>query len=209
MKRIALFAVLGLGGCAAPPPPAYHPLAEHPFAIKELAANAHLDATTPTLVVEQARRFADARPNNGSSFTVRAPSGAAETIARAILSTGVAPKDIRVVTSADNAIERIDRVVTPEGCEGAPEAAFRPGLADDGYTHDNANSALFGCAVRRNIAAMVDDPRTLVASDRFSGHDGARSADVYAKWIKGQRTETESAVSATKTSDVPGGDASK
>src|SRR5581483_2979454 len=88
MKRIALLAALGLGGCAAPPPPAYHPMAEHPFLIKEFAANVRIDGATAALVAEQARRFADARPNNGSSFTVRAPSGAAETIARAILSTG-------------------------------------------------------------------------------------------------------------------------
>jgi hypothetical protein len=56
---------------------------------------------------------------------------------------------------------------------------------------------------------MVDDPRTLVATDRFTGRDGARSADVYTKWAKGQRTETESAASAMKTSDLAGGDSGK
>jgi type IV pilus biogenesis protein CpaD/CtpE len=160
-------------------------------------------------MAEQARRFADARPNNGSSFTVRAGTNAADVIARAIASTGVAPADIRILSSAETVVERIDRVVSPEGCEGAPETAFRPGLVDDGYSHDNANGALFGCAVRRNIAAMVDDPRTLVASNRFSGRDGTRSADIYSKWTKGQRTETESAASAMKTSDLPGGDSKK
>jgi len=181
-------------------------MAWHPFAIKEYGANVHLDAAAPAQMAEQARRFADARPNNGSSFTVRTRTELADAIARAILSTGVAPKDIRVIASADSVVERIDRVVTPEGCEGAPEPTFRPGLTDDGYGHDNANSQLFGCAIRRNIAAMVDDPRTLFASDAFSGRDGARSADVYTKWIKGQRTETESAASAMKTSDLPGGE---
>src|SRR6185312_3364241 len=72
MKRIALLTAFGLGACAAPPPPAYHAMAEHPFEIKEFGANVRLDVATPASMAEQARRFADARPNNGSSFTVRA-----------------------------------------------------------------------------------------------------------------------------------------
>ena len=199
MKRFALLALLGVSACAAPPPPAYYPLAAHPFEIKEFGATVHLDAAAPAQMAEQARRFADARPNNGSSFTVRASTSAADAIARAILSTGVAPQDIRVVASAENVVERIDRVVSPDGCEGAPEAAFRPGLTDDGYGHDNANAELFGCAVRRNIAAMADDPRNLMEADPVSPRDGARGANVYDNWAKGQPTVSRQQLELPKT----------
>ncbi|MBF0307585.1 MAG: CpaD family pilus assembly protein [Alphaproteobacteria bacterium] len=54
----------------------------------------------------------------------------------------------------------------------------------------NEPSANFGCAVQRNIGAMVANPRDLTRARRPSGRDGARAADMLNKYRTGVETST-------------------
>lgn len=60
-----------------------------------------------------------------------------------------------------------------------------------GDTSANLNGPNFGCATQHNIAAMVADPRDLVAPRREDAADAQRRMTVFDKYRKGQPTPTE------------------
>ncbi|MGQ0741216.1 MAG: CpaD family pilus assembly protein [Alphaproteobacteria bacterium] len=64
-----------------------------------------------------------------------------------------------------------------------------------GDTSQNLPGPNFGCATQHNIAAMVSDPRDLVAPRREDPADAARRVTVFDKYRKGEPTP------AQKTSD--------
>lgn len=207
MNRAAIAAGVSilLAGCQPPPRPAdYHVLAQHAFAIRESVHDLQLAGASDREMDARVQAFATGRPNNGSSFTVSADPVTGALIRTALIATGVAPADILLTPSSSApALRRLDRIAIATGCYGAPTP--HAGLAlDDGFSHDNTNSALHGCSVRRNVAAMADDPRTLFNESPAAGRDGARAADVYGKWTRGRRTDSE-ALTAAPTSPLGGG----
>lgn len=196
---VALFA---LAACNSTTPPDYHEEAAHPFVLSESKADISLAGLGAGARDQRAAFFAANRPNDGSSFTVAGDTATVEAVRRVLLANGVAVQDIAVVAAATPGITRIDRIAHVAGCEVAPEVRSLFGTLDDGIQHSNANSALLGCAIRRNIAAMTADPRALFASGTYSGRDGARAADVYGKYTKGQHTEVPGDLLAPRTSDL-------
>ena len=60
-----------------------------------------------------------------------------------------------------------------------------------GDTSANLNAPNFGCAMQHNIAAMVADPRDLVAPRREDTADAARRMTVFDKYRKGEPTTTQ------------------
>ena len=64
---------------------------------------------------------------------------------------------------------------------------------------DNAPSEHFGCAMQRNLGAMVANPRDLIRVQDEQGRWGARSADVVNKYQRGTATASpkEAKISAT------------
>jgi pilus assembly protein CpaD len=58
-------------------------------------------------------------------------------------------------------------------------------------TANNTVSAGFGCAVTSNMAAQLANPRDLLQARVGGSVDGARRADVLARYRKGQSTETQ------------------
>lgn len=67
-----------------------------------------------------------------------------------------------------------------------------------GYTASNLPPANFGCATRANLAAMVADPRDLVAPTGIGPSDAARGLTILDKYRKGEPTP------ATKTAEQSG-----
>lgn len=63
------------------------------------------------------------------------------------------------------------------------------------YTADNVTPKNYGCSVQHNIAAMVSDPRDLIAPRSFDTGDGTRAATVIDNYELGKPT------SAQKTAD--------
>jgi type IV pilus biogenesis protein CpaD/CtpE len=184
MKTAAIItAALALAACQSDPPTRYAAQAEHPFEIRESYHDIQLGGLSIDELQARAWSFGIGRPNNGSTFTMTADSVAARLIVSSLMSAGVAAEDIIVVSSQqETKIRRIDRIAIANGCYGAPQPGT-PFALDDGFGHSNANSALLGCAVRRNIAAMTDDPRTLFNKVTDPGRDGARADNVYKKWV--------------------------
>jgi type IV pilus biogenesis protein CpaD/CtpE len=203
MKPTLIIAALLLSACQADGPKRYHVMAEHPFQIREDLRTFELGGKS-TSEVEQTAAYAGAsRPNNGSSFAVAADAMTGEVVRRRLLETGVAPSDILLVAPTGGAnITRVDRTAYVANCAATPESFFNPTKLDDGLGRENSNSALFGCAVRRNVATMTDDPRTLFNAGQATGRDGARGAEVYGKWVKGQPTESTGGPSALSTSTL-------
>jgi hypothetical protein len=209
-KRYGSFviALLTLAACQADGPKRYHVMAEHPYQIAENLRRFELDGKSAREVEQTAAYAGATRPNNGSSFTVAADAMTGEAVRRGLLEAGVAPSDILLVAPTRGAvITRIDRVASVANCVAIPEAYSNPAKIDDGFGRENSNSALFGCAIRRNIAAMTDDPRTLFNASAPTGRDGARGAEVYGKYVKGQSTDSAGGPSAASTSSLstPGG----
>lgn len=208
LNRLAVVAGAALlGACHSAPPVDYHEAAAHPFVIVETPMQLPLGEMPLPDMAARAADLAATRPNAGSSFTIRADAAAAQAITRALMAQGVPSGDIEIISAQSASITRLDRTARVEGCDGAPASAFSPGALDDGYSHSNADSALLGCSVRRNIAAMTADPRTLVAAMPYSGRSGARAADIYAKWTKGEPTQASGEISAARTSALVSGGA--
>jgi type IV pilus biogenesis protein CpaD/CtpE len=203
MKHIAVIAVLLLSACTADGPKRYHVMAEHPFQIREDLREFDLTGKGTSEVERLALHAGATRPNNGSSFTVAADLMTGEVVRRRLLEAGVAPSDILLIAPSERArILRVDRTASVANCVATPEPFFNPVKIDDGLGLENSNSALFGCAVRRNIAAMTDDPRTLFNVSGFTGRDGARGAEVYSRYVKGQATESAGGPQVQSTSSL-------
>jgi pilus assembly protein CpaD len=60
-----------------------------------------------------------------------------------------------------------------------------------GDTSQNFPGPNFGCATQHNIAAMVSDPRDLVAPRREDPADAARRVTVFDKYRKGEPTSSQ------------------
>jgi type IV pilus biogenesis protein CpaD/CtpE len=211
LRHIATVAVVGLllTNCTTPPTQ-YHDVVQHPYELRETAASMDLSGAATPAAIARVTQFAAARPNNGSTFVVTADATTAARLRKAIVAAGVNARDIRLVPADKPVrIDRKDVVAAVAGCTGGPRSTLGIGQLDDGYTHDNANSALLGCAVRRNIAAMIDDPRTLMAAEPESPRDGSRAAAVYGNYSKGEETAAHITLPSPRTATTGVEDGSK
>lgn len=205
MRRIALLSVmLALAACQNSDPGAYHPDLAHPYRVSERSVKMSLAGMDIDTATAKALAFAGERPNNGSSFIVAAPMETAAAVKIALTRVGVDPRDIRVIPEGSPAeVIRVDRLAGVDGCRLAPERKdLRSYLwnADEGFTHDNANADTFGCAVRRNKAEMIDDPRTLEGPQHNQGRDGGRAGKVYEAYGKGESPASKAVLPNTGTS---------
>ena len=69
---------------------------------------------------------------------------------------------------------------------------------DGGGIGNNAPSPNFGCAMQRNIGAMVANPRDLVAERRMAPREPYRTDDVYDKFRQGNPVYTERLTATTQ-----------
>lgn len=197
---IPVFALVALAACNGPIE-SYHHAAAHPFAVQRAVVRLPLTNAASSAVAEYVGNFGLARPNNGSVFVITATRATADTAAQALLRTGVSARDIYIVDDArDVEVARRDLSASAENCYADPTRGMR-GFYDDGLGHENTNAVLFGCAVRRNIAVMADDPRTLVTAAPSAGREGARAAVIYNAWVKGDATQSKATLPTTATTE--------
>ena len=208
-KRLVSAVLGGLlaAGCTTPPAQ-YHDVAAHQYELRQSGTEVALTNRGGAEVDAVARDLAFARPNNGSTFTLTADNVTALRVMRVMREAGVRREDIQLVAAPQPiSLARTDRTAIAAGCYGAPESMLGFGRLDDGYGHNNANSELLGCAVRRNIAAMTDDPRALVVAEPMTGRSGARGAAVYDKYVTGEPTPANQPLPTPRTASnsVDGG----
>lgn len=191
MRKAALvIAVLLAAGCQNSDPAAYHHELAHPYRLTEASVRLPLAGATAEDAASRARDFAAERPNNGSTFIVSAPTPVANAVRVALLRSGIDSRDIRLVPEGEPAeVVRTDRFAAVVDCIAPPRRqSFWDNVfgTEDGFRHDNGNSALLGCSVRRNIIEMTDDPRALAGPVHPEGREGTRGADVWGKYSTGQ-----------------------
>lgn len=211
IKAWPILAALLVGACQNPDPGAYHHSVAHPYQLTESSVRAPLAGLEPERAAERATQFAAERPNNGSSFIVVGPTDTANAARIALLRSGVAATDIRLVPEGTPAeIIRTDRFGHVAACQGEAGSKSRLGYLfhiEDGFGRNNSDSKMFGCSVRRNVVEMMDDPRTLTGIAPNQGRDGARASQVYGTWVKGEHTggNAQIIITGTTSSSLSGG----
>jgi pilus assembly protein CpaD len=136
----------------------------------------------------QLARFAeDYRAHGSGSISVSAPTAAAADIAVAsLLEIGVARTQIMVGgATGPNPLNDI-RVTYIRYVAEAPACGNWSGNLSQ--TANNVLPPNFGCATQHNFAAMVADPRDLVAPDTTGQADAQRRLTVLQKYRAGEET---------------------
>ena len=149
----------------------------------------------------QLARFAeDYRSHGSGSISVSAPTAAAADIAVAsLLEIGVARTQIMVGgVAGPNPLNDIRLTYIRYVAEAPPCGNWTQNLT---YSANNVLPPNFGCATQHNLAAMVADPRDLVAPDATGQADAQRRLTVLQKYRAGEATSAQGkasgAVSAT------------
>jgi len=169
----------------------------HPIQVAPHFASIKLPFSVPQagLLPDDAARLdgfvADYLSRGTGSISVSAPAGsdsaaAIEYFAARLFSLGVPHSRILVGThDGDSRVEigYIAYEAQADECGDWPKNL--------GDTAGNATSANFGCAVQKNIAAQIADPRDLVEPRQADGADAARRAVVIDNYEKGKVTAAD------------------
>ena len=210
LKAAALVAVLAAGSCANPVS-SYDagltddPTANHPIQVQPNFHTIELPFSAPQagLMPDDAEHFdafvaAYLQHGNGA-ISISAPSGrdsqfAISYFAERLAAAGV-PRERILVGTADSADGKVEIGYIGYDASTAPCGNFPDNLGDTAANRIDPN---LGCAVQHNIAAMVADPRDLVAPQPMGPGDAPRRATVYDAYKQGKPT------GATLTPDQSG-----
>jgi pilus assembly protein CpaD len=211
LRIASLAAVLAAGSCAAPINDgtglSQDGAANHPIAVEPTYQSLKLPFAAPAagLMPDDAARFAafvNAFLSTGNgAISIAAPAGPDATQAIAyfgerLAQLGVPRTRILVGTRSDAGSD--SRVELGYIGYAAHTDACGDWSKSLGDTSDNGTPPNFGCAVQHNIAAMVADPRDLVALRGSDAADATRRTGVVDAYEKGKSTPAE------KTQDQSG-----
>jgi len=216
LRYATVAAVLLAGSCAAP----YNDLdarsndgaINHPITVEPRYEAIKLPFSAPAagLLPDDTAKFsafvADYLEHGDGAISITAPSGpssgaAIGYFAERLASLGV-PRGRIMVGSRDsaNGDTRVEIGYIGYSAHTDPCGDWSTSVAD---TASNLSTPNFGCAVQHNIAAMVSDPRDLVAPRATDPSDASRRATVLGKYEKGQTTAADKTADQTaKVSDV-------
>lgn len=201
LRTASVAAVLLAASCAAPfndgQGPSSDPAANHPITVEPHFTSIKLSFSAPQagLMPDDTARFdafvADYLSRGSGSISVSAPAGpdanaALEYFGQRLFSMGVQRSRIIVGThQGDGRVEVgfIAYTAHADACGDWSENL--------GETYSNRPAANLGCAVQKNIAAQVADPRDLVEMRESDPADAPRRAVVLDKYEKGQVTASE------------------
>jgi pilus assembly protein CpaD len=205
MRFTSLAALLLAGSCAAPsgdgPTPGNFtdPIANHPIAVEPAYRSVKLpfSAADAGLMPDDSARFNDfvskyLASGNGA-ISITAPAGGEAAISyfgERLASMGVQRNHILVGTRQQG--DKDPRVeLSYMSYSAHVENCSNDWPSDWGDTWDNAPTPNFGCAVQKNQAAMLADPRDLVEARPMEAADAARRATVLGKYDKGEVTQAD------------------
>lgn len=181
------------------------PAVNHPIAVEPSFREIKLGYGGPDgMNTDDAVKFdaflAEYRAHGNGSLGISVPAGASSRAATTFFAeraaaTGI-PRDKILVSTHDaaNGDPRVDvsfitYVARAGECDWSENMSF---------TVENHTARNFGCATRRNLAAMVSDPRDLLGPRRFDPADANRATTVITKYEEGVPT------AAQKTGDQSG-----
>lgn len=208
LRAACVVAVMSVGSCAAPKvdgiPVVADGSANHPITVEPSYQSIKV-GFSGDLSPDDANRFTafvqDYIEHGNGAITVSAPSGPGSNAAigyfgEQLVALGVPRSRIMVGThDAAGVDERVEigfisYTAHTDSCGNWTENLD--------YTELNAPQPNFGCSAQHNIAAMVADPRDLVAPRPMGASDATRRQAVLENYEKGMPT------AATKTNDQSG-----
>jgi pilus assembly protein CpaD len=211
LRLAALCVILLAGSCAAPindgqgmfeDPAANHPITVTP---SYQALKVSFSAADAGLLPDDAQRFTrfveNYRDHGNGAISISVPAGsdtraAVSYFADRIANMGVPRNRILVAThDVRDGDMRVELDYMSFKAATAPCGDWSRNLGD---TASNQTSPNFGCAVQHNIAAMVANPRDLIAPRDMEGGDATRRATVLDNYEQGKPT------AAQKTADQSG-----
>ena len=200
LKVASLLAVLAAGSCAAPINDAHvglmdDPAVNHPIQVQPSIRTIRLpfSGNDAGLMPDDAQHFDEfvasyiQHGNGAISIAVPAGRDSPQAIAyfgERLAAAGV-PRDRILVGTRDVGDGKVELGYI---AYDATTAACGDWSANYGDTDSNRVSPNLGCATQHNLAAMVADPRDLVAPQPMGPGDAARRASVYSNYKDGKPT---------------------
>jgi pilus assembly protein CpaD len=205
LRFASLAAVLLAGSCAQPgnlntPLASYSPTDNYPIAVLPGSETLHVSYAGPSQGLSPADSVAfDAfiaqyMAHGSGAISVSVPQGAGEQseityFGERLSAMGVDRARILVGTHAvANGDGRVEVNFVEYKAETKPCGDWSVDVAEDA---ENTPMPNFGCSVQHNIAAMVADPRDLVAPLPMSAADAQRRATVMSNYEKGTPTAAQ------------------
>jgi pilus assembly protein CpaD len=203
LRFSAIASLLLAGSCAAPfndgSNQVTDPTVNHPISVEPSYHSIKLpfSATDAGLMPEDAAHFsvfvAEYLNSGNGAISITAPAGGNAAIGyfgERLASLGV-PRD-RILVGTKQTSDGDNRVeIGYVGYKAHVENCDDPWSKDWADTADNQPTANFGCAVQRNIAAMVADPRDLVQPRTMDASDAVRRNTVMGHYEKGEITQAD------------------
>lgn len=205
LRFASLAAVLLAGSCAQPgdtnaPLNSYEPADNFPISVVPGSESLHVSYAGPGEGLSPADSAAfDAfvaqyMAHGNGAISVSVPQGPAEQteityFGERLFAMGVDRGRVLVGThQVTNGDGRIEVSFVEYKAETKPCGDWSQNAAQD---DDNTPMPNFGCAVQHNIAAMVADPRDLIAPRPMSAADASRRATVMSNYEKGTPTAAQ------------------
>ena len=192
--------LLLLAACEAPPPPSKELAADdyrigHPLSVAPAQAQLRLDTGDSALNVEDRRRLQDFALNyirrGQGSITVSAggvgkddlsAQNYAESIAADLLAEGVKPRELSLwLVVGDRSVGPGQALLTFQTA-----VALLPECGDWREASGNRSPPNFGCAMQRNVGAMLADPRDLRGPHSADVADAARGDVIMDRMSRGE-----------------------
>lgn len=200
LRIAAVGAVLLAGSCASPEEHGSmaDPAVNHPISVEPHFATIKVSFSAPQagLLPDDAQRFdgfvAEYLSRGSGSISVSAPQGPDASAALAyfgarLFEMGV-PRSRILVGTHDGADPRVEIGFIAYTARTDACGDWSDNVA---LTYDNRPMKNFGCAVQKNIAAQVADPRDLIEMRPTDPSDAARRATVLDAYEKGKPTAAE------------------
>jgi pilus assembly protein CpaD len=205
LRFASLAAVLLAGSCAQPgdinaPLASYSPTENYPIQVVPGSQSLHVsyEGQGAGLSPEDSAAFgafvAEYQAHGNGAISVSVPQGPAEQseisyFGERLFALGVDRSRILVGThQVANGDGRVEVNFMAYKAETKPCGDWSVDVAEDA---ENTPMPNFGCAVQQNIAAMVSDPRDLVAPRPMTSADALRRATVTSNYEKGQSTAAQ------------------
>ena len=194
-RHMAWLAAMGLSACAQPfngPENVTDPRLVYPITVSPRMETLSVPygALAPDMEDRLTSFARDYLEHGNGALSVAVPGGdesARRYFATRLSQLGVPAWRI-MITGADTPSRGVELSYIRYAADSPPCGDWSSNYAD---TSANMPPPNFGCATQHNIAAMVADPRDLVAPRREDAADAARRMTVIDKYRKGVPTPTE------------------
>lgn len=175
------------------------PAVNHPIAVEPSFREIKLGYGGPEgMTTDDAVKFdaflAEYRAHGNGSLGISVPAGASSRAATTFFAeraaaTGI-PRDKILVSAHDvaNGDQRVDVSFITYVARAGECGDWSENMS---FTMENHTAKNLGCATRRNLAAMVSDPRDLLGPRRFDPADANRATTVITNYEQGMPTSAQ------------------